>query len=177
MIEYIKALSVLAVPALILVILCLGVFKRVKLYELFVDGAKEGFTTSVRIIPYLVAMLCAIGMFRASGAMDFLTDMVSPLTSLIGMPSEVFPMSIIRSLSGSGSLGIMTDLAKTYGPDSLIGRIAAVIMGSNETTFYVLAVYFGSVGISKVRHAPISGVFADIISVIASVILVTALFS
>ncbi len=176
MIEYIKALSILAVPALILIILFLGVWKSVKVYEQFVEGAKEGFTTSVRIIPYLVAMLCAIGMFRASGAMDFLTDMVSPLTSLIGMPSEVFPMSIIRSLSGSGSLGIMTDLAKTYGPDSLIGRIAAVIMGSNETTFYVLAVYFGSVGINRVRHAPLSGIFADIVSVIVSVVLVRAIF-
>jgi len=176
MIEYIKALSILAVPALILIILLLGLWKKVKVYEQFVEGAKEGFTTSVRIIPYLVAMLCAIGMFRASGAMDMLTGLVAPLTNLIGMPSEVFPMAIIRSLSGSGSLGIMTDLAKTYGPDSLIGRIAAVIMGSNETTFYVLAVYFGSVGINRVRHAPLSGVFADIVSVIVSVLLVRAMF-
>jgi len=176
MIEYIKALSILAVPALILIILLLGLWKKVKVYEQFVEGAKEGFRTSVRIIPYLVAMLCAIGMFRASGAMDMLTGLVAPLTNLIGMPSEVFPMAIIRSLSGSGSLGIMTDLAKTYGPDSLIGRIAAVIMGSNETTFYVLAVYFGSVGINRVRHAPLSGVFADIVSVIVSVLLVRAMF-
>lgn len=176
MIEYINALSIIAVPALVVSILVLGVWKKVKVYEEFVEGAKEGFTTSVRIIPYLVAMLCAIGMFRASGAMDFLTDMVSPLTSLIGMPSEVFPMAIIRSLSGSGSLGIMTDLTKTFGPDSLVGRVAAVIMGSNETTFYVLAVYFGSVGINRVRHAPLSGVFADIVSVIVSVWIVRAIY-
>jgi spore maturation protein B len=177
MIDLIRALSVLAVPAIIVTILIMGVVKKVRVYEQFVDGAKEGFTTAVRIIPYLVAMLCAIGMFRASGAMDFLTELLAPVTALIGMPSEVFPMSVIRSLSGSGSLGIMTDLAKTYGPDSIIARMAAVIMGSNETTFYVLAVYFGSVGITRVRHAPLSGVFADIISVITTVIIVRAMFS
>ena len=176
MIELLKILSTLAVPLVILVIVAVGAFKKVKVYEEFVEGAKEGFTTAVRIIPYLVAMLCAIGMFRASGAMDILTSALAPLTSAIGIPSEVFPLAVIRNLSGSGSLGLMTDLVKTYGADSFIGRLSAVMMGSHETTFYVLAVYFGSVGVKKARHAPLSGIFADIISVIISVILVRAMF-
>lgn len=176
MIDVIKVLSILAVPLVVLTIVAMGAMRKVKVYEVFVEGAKEGFNTAVRIIPYLVAMLAAIGMFRASGAMDFLTDLIAPVTNLIGLPSEVFPLAVIRNLSGSGSLGLMTDLAQTYGPDSFIGRLAAVMMGSHETTFYVLAVYFGSVGISRVRHAPLSGIFADIISVIASVIIVRAIF-
>ncbi|MEP7234624.1 MAG: spore maturation protein [Ignavibacteriota bacterium] len=177
MLDLLKILSTLAVPLVILVIVTVGAIRRVKVYEEFVEGAKEGFTTAVRIIPYLVAMLCAIGMFRASGAMDILTAALAPLTSAIGIPSEVFPLAIIRNLSGSGSLGLMTDLAKTYGADSFIGRLSAVMMGSHETTFYVLAVYFGSVGVKKARHAPLSGIFADIVSVIISVILVRAMFS
>ena len=176
MIEIIKIFSTLAVPLVILIIVVMGAMRKVKVYEVFVEGAKEGFNTAVRIIPYLVAMLAAIGMFRASGAMDFLTDLIAPVTDLIGLPSEVFPLAVIRNLSGSGSLGLMTDLAQTHGPDSFIGRLAAVMMGSHETTFYVLAVYFGSVGISRVRHAPLAGIFADIVSVIASVIIVRAIF-
>jgi spore maturation protein B len=176
MIEILKILSTLAVPFVILTIIAMGISRKVKVYETFVDGAKEGFNTAVRIIPYLVAMLAAIGMFRASGAMDFLTNLLSPVTNLVGIPGEVFPLAVIRNLSGSGSLGLMTDLAKTHGPDSFIGRLAAVMMGSHETTFYVLAVYFGSVGISKVRHAPLSGIFADIVSVIISVTIVRAIF-
>jgi spore maturation protein B len=176
MIELLKILSTLAVPLVILTIVTVGAIRRVKVYEEFVEGAKEGFTTAVRIIPYLVAMLVAIGMFRASGAMDFLTAALAPLTNAIGLPSEVFPLAVVRNLSGSGSLGLMTDLAKTHGPDSFIGRLSAVMMGSHETTFYVLAVYFGSVGVKKARHAPLAGIFADIVSVIVSVILVRMLF-
>ncbi|MEI8134698.1 MAG: spore maturation protein [bacterium] len=176
MIELLKILSTLAVPIILLVIVGVGVMRKVKVYEEFVEGAKDGFNTAVRIIPYLVAMLVAIGMFRASGAMDILTAALSPMTNAIGLPSEVFPLAIIRNLSGSGSLGLMTDLVKTHGADSFIGRLSAVMMGSHETTFYVLAVYFGSVGVKKARHAPLSGIFADMISVIVSVILVRALF-
>jgi spore maturation protein B len=177
MIDFLRILSTLAVPLVILTIVTVGAFRRVKVYEEFVEGAKEGFTTAVRIIPYLVAMLVAIGMFRASGAMDILTNAIAPITSAIGIPSEVFPLAVIRNLSGSGSLGLMTDLVKTHGPDSFLGRLSAVMMGSHETTFYVLAVYFGSVGVKKARHAPLSGIFADIISVIVSVILVRMLFT
>lgn len=176
MIEFLKILSTLAIPVVILTIVVVGALRKVKVYEEFVEGAKDGFTTAVKIIPYLVAMLVAIGMFRASGAMDFLTTAISPLTNAIGLPAEVFPLAIIRNLSGSGSLGLMTDLMKTHGVDSFIGHLSSVMMGSHETTFYVLAVYFGSVGVKRARHAPLSGIFADIISVIVSVVLVRALF-
>ncbi len=176
MIEFLKILSTLAVPIVIALVVIMGAIKKVKVYEEFVEGAKDGFTTAVKIIPYLVAMLVAIGMFRASGAMDFLTSFISPVTSAIGLPAEVFPLAVIRNLSGSGSLGLMTDLMKTHGVDSFIGRLAGVMMGSHETTFYVLAVYFGSVGVKKARHAPLSGIFADIVSVVVSVLLVRALF-
>jgi spore maturation protein B len=175
-IEFLKILSTLAVPVVIGVIVIVGAFKKVKVYEEFVEGAKDGFSTAVKIIPYLVAMLVAIGMFRASGAMDFLTSAISPVTNLIGLPAEVFPLAVIRNLSGSGSLGLMTDLIKTHGADSFIGHLSSVMMGSHETTFYVLAVYFGAVGIKKARHAPLSGIFADIISVIISVVLVRLMF-
>ncbi|HYM35160.1 MAG TPA: nucleoside recognition domain-containing protein, partial [Steroidobacteraceae bacterium] len=121
MIEFLKILSTLAVPLVVGVIVIVGALKKVKVYEEFVEGAKDGFTTAVKIIPYLVAMLVAIGMFRASGAMDFLTSAIAPVTNLIGLPAEVFPLAVVRNLSGSGSLGLMTDLIKTHGPDSFIG--------------------------------------------------------
>jgi spore maturation protein B len=171
-----KVLSGLAIPLMIFFIIGIAAIRKVKVYEEFVEGAKEGFQTAVRIIPYLVGMLVAIGMFRASGAMDILTSIISPVTSLIRFPSELFPLAVIRNLSGSGSLGLMTELMQTHGPDSFIGRAAAIMMGSHETTFYVIAVYFGSVGVSRVRHAPLVGIFSDIVSVIAAVVLVNLLF-
>jgi spore maturation protein B len=171
-----RVLSSMAIPLIIVMIVGIATIKKVKVYEEFVEGAKEGFNTAVRIIPYLVGMLVAIGMFRASGAMDFLTDALSPITNAVGFPSELFPLAVIRNLSGSGSLGIMTELMTTHGPDSFIGRAAAIMMGSHETTFYVIAVYFGSVAVKRVRHAPLVGIFSDIVSVIASVLLVRILF-
>ncbi|MBU1423791.1 MAG: spore maturation protein [Bacteroidetes bacterium] len=172
----IQTLSVVAIPAIILFIVTYGAIKKVKIYETFVEGAKEGFNVGVRIIPYLVAMLVAIGIFRASGAMNILAWLVSPITLLIGMPAEALPMAIMRPLSGSGALGVMSEIIKTHGADSLIGRMVSVMMGSGETTFYVLAVYFGSVGISKTRHAVPAGIIADIVGILMSVWLVNLIF-
>jgi spore maturation protein B len=172
----INLLSVLAIPLLVVSILLLGVLKKVKLYETFIEGAKEGFQVSVRIIPYLVAMLVAIGIFRTSGAMELLSTLVSPLTNLIGMPSETLPMALIRPLSGSGALGVMSETINAHGPDSLIGRMVAVMMGSGETTFYVLAVYFGSVGISRTRQAVPAGLIADGVSILLSLWIVRFIF-
>jgi len=165
-----NGISLYAIPLLLLLIPTYGFIKKVKVYEAFTDGAKEGFTTAVTIIPYLVAMLVAIGVFRASGAMDVLTGALAPITNLIGMPSEVLPMALMRPLSGGGASGIMNDLFTTYGPDSLIGRMASVMNGSTETTFYVLAVYFGAVGIKKTRHALPAGLIADAVGLITAVI-------
>jgi spore maturation protein B len=164
-----NGLSILAIPILVVIILLFGVLKKVKLYETFVEGAKEGFQVGVRIIPYLVAMLVAIGIFRASGAMDILSTLVSPLTHWIGMPSETLPMALIRPLSGSGALGVMSETIKAHGPDSLIGRMVSVMMGSGETTFYVLALYFGSVGITRTRQAVPAGIIADIVGILMSI--------
>ncbi len=124
---------------MILLFVGYGLIKRVKVYESFVDGAKEGFNIAVKIIPYLVAMLIAIGIFRAGGAMDWLIYILKPVTNLIGMPAEALPMALMRPLSGSGSLGLMTDIMKVHGPDSFIGILVSTIQGSTETTFYVLS--------------------------------------
>jgi len=172
----INTLAVAAIPLMFVTFLGWGILKRVKVYEVFVDGAKEGFTTAVRIIPYLVAMLVAIGIFRASGALELLTRVLSPVTALIGMPSETLAMALMRPLSGSGSLGVMTELMKVHGPDSLIGIMVSTMYGSSETTFYVLAVYFGSVGIRDTRHAVPVGIIADVAGMLAAVWVVNFLF-
>ncbi len=172
----ITAISILAIPLVLLLFLTWGLVKKVKVYEVFVEGAKEGFNVAVRIIPYLVAMLVAIGIFRASGAMELLTAVLSPITNLIGMPAETLPMALMRPLSGSGSLGIMTELMKVHGPDSFIGILASTMYGSSETTFYVLAVYFGSVNIKNTRHAVPAGIIADIAGMLGAVAIVRVLF-
>jgi spore maturation protein B len=148
----------------------------VKVYEEFVEGAKEGFEVAVTIIPYLVAILFAIGMFRASGAMDFLIGALDPVLGLIGIPAEILPMAIIRPLTGSGSAGVVADMITQYGEDSLFVKMAATMFGSTETTFYVIAVYFGAVNVRKTRHAVPAGLFADLVGVLASVYVVYLLF-
>jgi spore maturation protein B len=153
-----------------------GAIKKVKIYEAFVEGAKEGFNIGVRIIPYLVAMLVAIGIFRAGGGMELLASILAPVTWAIGMPPEALPMALIRPLSGSGALGVMSELTNAHGADSLIGRMVAVMMGSGETTFYVLAVYFGSVGITRTRQAVPAGVIADLVAILMSVLVVNLVF-
>ncbi len=169
-------ISLYAIPVLLIGIPLYGYFKKVKVYEVFVEGAKEGFTTAITIIPYLVAMLAAIGIFRASGAMDVVVKLLSPVTNLIGMPAEILPMGLMRSLSGGGAQGMMVELFNTYGPDSLIGRMASVAMGSTETTLYIVAVYYGSVKISQTRYSVPVGLLADAISLIAAVIITNLIF-
>lgn len=171
-----KGFSNYAIPFLLLVIPILGFAKKVKVYEAFVDGAKEGFHVAVRIIPYLVAILVAIGMFRASGAMDFFVKLLSPLTNLVGMPAETLPVALMRPLSGSGTLGLVTELMNQFGPDSFIGRLASTMFGSTETTFYVLAVYFGSVGIRRTRHAVAAGLIGDITGLLVAVLICRVVF-
>ncbi|NCQ11668.1 MAG: spore maturation protein [Bacteroidetes bacterium] len=170
-------LSILVLPLLIVLIPMYGLFKKVPVYEEFVVGAKEGFDIGVRIIPYLVAILFAIGMFRASGAMDWMIALLEPVLSLVGFPAEVLPMAILRPLTGSGSVGILADLIATHGEDSLIVKMAATMFGSTETTFYVLAVYFGAVGVKRTRYAVSAGLIADLTGVIASIVVCYWLFS
>ena len=172
----INLISIFAIPLMITVFLGWGFIKKVRVYEVFVEGAKDGFNTAIRIIPYLVAMLFAIGIFRASGAMDLLVSIISPVTNLIGMPADTLPMALMRPLSGSGSLGIMTELMKAHGPDSFVGVLASTMYGSSETTFYVLAVYFGAVNIKNSRHAVPVGLLADLAGMLGAVFICRILF-
>lgn len=153
-----------------------GLYKRVPVYESFVDGAKEGFQVAVRIIPYLVAILFAVAMFRASGAMDLLARALSPILAPLGFPAEVLPMAIIRPLTGSGSAAIVVDMINKYGEDSIFVKMAAVMFGSTETTFYVIAVYFGAINIRKTRHAIHAGLTADIAAMFFAIWSVRLLF-
>jgi len=168
--------AVLAIPLIIILFVLFGMIKKIKVYEEFVEGAKEGFNIAVKIIPYLVAMLVAIGIFRAGGAMDLVVTVLTPITNLIGMPAEVMPMALMRPLSGSGSIGLMTELMTIHGADTFIGVLSSTILGSTETTFYVLAVYFGAVNISKSRHALTVGLLADIAGILGALFIVKILF-
>lgn len=170
-------LSVFIIPLIIIGFPLYGLWKRVPVYEEFVVGAKEGFQVAVNIIPYLVAILFAVAMFRASGAMDFFVEGLRPLLAPLGWPPEVLPMVITRPLTGSGSAGIMLDLIGRYGEDSIIVKTAATMFGSTETTFYVIAVYFGAVNIRKTRHAIPAGLIADISAMIFAVYVVRWLFA
>jgi len=151
-------------------------FKKVPVYETFLEGAKDGFSTAINIIPHLVGMMVAISMFRASGAMDMLASLISPLTDRLGIPSEILPLGMLRPLTGAGSLAFTTDLIRAYGPDSMIGRIASTIQGSTDTTLYVLTVYFGAVGIRKSRYALKVGLFSDLVGFLAAIIICLYIF-
>ncbi|MEI9865112.1 MAG: nucleoside recognition domain-containing protein [Limisphaerales bacterium] len=176
LIRVVGAVSLLSIPFLLSAIPLFATLRRVKVYEEFVDGAKEGFDVAIRIIPYLVAMLVAVGMFRAAGGIDMLSRLLAPAMNALGFPTELLPMVLVRPLSGSGSLGFFTELVKQFGADSLIAKMAGTIYGSTETTFYVLAVYFGSVAIKRTRHALLAGLTADLVSVIVAVIVCRIMF-
>ena len=180
MLEFLRTtvalLSAFVLPALLVGFPLYGLYKGVRVYEVFVEGAKEGFEVAVTIIPYLIAILFAIGMFRASGAMDALVNVLDPVLATIGVPAEVVPMGLLRPLTGSGSAGLVADMIQQYGEDSLIVKMVATMFGSTETTFYVIAVYFGAVKIRDTRHAVPAGLFADFVGFLASVYVVKLLF-
>ena len=172
----VKVLSLLSIPMLLSFFPLYAALCAIKVYEEFVEGAKEGFQVIVRIIPNLVAILVAIGMFRGAGGIDLLTKALAPLMNLIHFPAELLPMALIRPLSGSGTLGVFTDIVNKFGPDHMFSRMAGTIYGSTETTFYVLAVYFGSVSIKRTRHAVPAGLVADVVGIIASVFVCRMVF-
>lgn len=170
-------LVIFILPVIIVGITTYGLVKRVKIYEEFVVGAKDGFDIAVRIIPYLVAILFTIGMFRASGAMDWMILGLKPVLGFFGFPAEVLPMAIIRPLTGSGSVGVLADMIATYGEDSIFVKMAGTMFGSTETTFYVIAVYFGAVGVRKTKYAVQAGIAADITGALMAVVIGYWLFS
>ncbi len=176
-----QAISLLAVPFLLSFFPLFAALKRLPVYEEFVEGAKEGFHVAIRIIPYLIAILVAVGMFRAAGGIKMITDLLGPVLAAVGFPSELMPLVLMRPLSGGGANGIFVELIQAGGaaggPDSLISRMAGSIMGSTETTFYVIAVYFGSVAIKRSRHAVPAGLLADLTGVIAAIIICRMVFA
>ncbi|EIJ78730.1 spore maturation protein B [Bacillus methanolicus PB1] len=174
--EIISVISLWIIPVLIGSILIYGTYKQVPTYESFVEGGKEGIKIAVSIIPFLVGMLVAISVFRASGALEFLMNLIRPGIKAIGIPPEIVPLAIIRPISGNAALGMTSDLIAAYGPDSFIGRLAAVVQGSTDTTFYVLTVYFGAVGIKKMGDALKVGLLADLIGFAAAFAVVTFIF-
>jgi len=169
-------LSVWALPLVLLLIPLAGFLRRVRIYEAFVEGAAEGFQTAVRIMPFLVAMLVAVGVFRASGALDDCVAVLQPMLSFAGVPPELVPLAIMRPLSGTGALGLTPELLASEGPDSLIGRMASTILGSTDTTFYILTVYFGAVGIRNPRYAVTVGLVGDFTGFFASIYVCRLLF-
>lgn len=169
MTRLLNLISLWALPLIILVALTFGIIKKVPIYEEFTEGAKEGFKVSVKIIPYLVAIIVAISMLRASGAIEMLANLMAPILTKFHIPADTLPLMIVRSLSGSGALGIFSDIANNLGPDSYATKLSAIMLGSSETTFYVLAVYFGFVGIKKIRYALVIGLLADLVGIIAAI--------
>lgn len=176
MYEIVSMISLWAIPVMIAFIPLYGAYKKVPVYETFVDGAKDGFDTAVRIIPHLVGMMTAISIFRASGALDMIVGVFRPLFEWLGVPSEVLPLGLLRTITGAGSLAYTTDLIREHGPDSLIGRIASTIQGSTDTTMYVITVYFGAVGIRNARYAVKVGLFADLVGFAAAITICMLVF-
>jgi len=178
MVNLFSQISSYMIPAILVFIpLYAMVRKRQPVYELFVDGAKDGFDTAIGIIPHLVGMMVAISMFRASGAMDAMLMLVKPVFDWFGIPSEVLPLGILRPITGAGSLAFTADLIATHGPDSLIGRIASTIQGSTDTTLYVLTVYFGAVAIRNSKYALKVGLFSDIVGFFAAIVICMLVFN
>ena len=171
-----NTISLWILPAILLIILTVGLVKKVPLYEAFTEGAKDGFSVAVNIIPYLVAILVSISMLRASGAIDMCGTLLSGVLTKISVPVDVLPLMIVRSLSGSAALGVFSDIANNFGPDAYATKLAAVIVGSSETTFYVLAVYFGAVKIAKVRYALLTGLIADAIGIMVAIVVAHQFF-
>lgn len=171
-----NVISLWALPFIIVLILTAGMVKKVPVYEAFTEGAKEGFKVAVNIIPYLVAIVVAISMLRASGAIEMLASALSSFLTRFNIPADVLPVIFVRPLSGSAALGLFSDIATNAGAAAYSTKLAAVMVGSSETTFYVLAVYFGSVGITKFRYALWVGLFADILAAIMSIIVCNWMF-
>ncbi|HEU4963805.1 MAG TPA: spore maturation protein [Bacilli bacterium] len=177
MMEIVQLIAAWSLPVIIAFIPTYALLMRkVPVYETFIEGAKEGFPTVISIMPHLVGMLVAVTVFRESGALELVIGALNPLLEPLGVPPEFLPMALLRSISGSGSMAIMTDIFQTHGPDSFLGKLASTMQGSSDTTLYVLTVYFGSVGIRKARYAVKVGLLADLVSVVASLFVVHLLF-
>ena len=169
-------LSRLILPLIVLFIIVYGIIKKVNVYDVFIEGAKESFEMFVSLFPPMLAMIFAINLFIKSNCLDYFLTFLSPLFNLIKVPLEIIPMAIMRPISGSSSLAILNNILGANGPDSLVGRIASVMQGSTDTTLYVLTLYFGSVGIKKIGHSLKAGLLADLFAIVLSIIVVNLIF-
>lgn len=169
-------ISNMIIPFMVLGIIVYGVYKKVDVYDDFLDGASESFGMIAKIFPCLLAMMLGINVFLKSGALNFFLNFLEPIFNIIKVPIQVLPMMVMRPISGTSSLAILNNLFADFGPDSLIGRLGSVIQGSTDTTFYVLTLYFGSVGIKKIKYSLWAGLFADLAGIVASVIVVKLFF-
>lgn len=169
MIAVFSVISAWAIPVLVTTVLVYAAWRKIPIFETFVEGGKEGFTIAVSLIPYMVGMLVALGVFRESGAFDLFVKLIRPITDLLGIPGETVPLAIMRPISGNGALAISAEIMQRFGPDSLLGLIAGTMQGSTDTTFYILTVYFGAVGIKKIRYSMTVGLLADLAGFLAAV--------
>lgn len=174
--SWMTTLSIWFIPVFLLIVLVTASWKRIPSYELFVEGGKEGVKMAFSLLPFLVGMIVAISILRSSGALDALINLLTPLLTFFGVPPEILPLALIRPISGTAALGMTTELIQTYGPDSFIGRLASTMQGSTDTTLYILTIYFGAVGINRMRYALKVGLLADLVGIIVSIIVVTIVF-
>lgn len=169
-------ISSLIIPIMVLGVVIYGIYKKVNIYDVFIEGAKESFEMIFTVFPYLLGMMLAINLFLHSNILSNITSFITPILDLIGIPFDIIPMAVMRPISGTSSLAILNNIFESFGPDSFIGRLASTIQGSTDTTFYVITLYFGSIGIKKIRYSLYAGLFADLIGIIASIIIVQLVF-
>ncbi|GAB3052605.1 spore maturation protein [Virgibacillus ainsalahensis] len=172
----ITSVSTWIIPCFILLVLFTATWKRVPTYEMFVEGGKEGVKMAFSLLPFLVGMIVSISILRSSGALEAFINLISPLLIFIGIPPDIVPLALVRPISGTAALGMTTELISTHGPDSFIGRLASTMQGSTDTTLYILTIYFGAVGIKKMRYALKVGLVADLIGILASIVIVGLVF-
>ena len=175
--ELLDLISLFALPVIIITILTVALIRKIPVYETFIEGAKDGAKVSFNIIPYLVAIIVAVSMIRASGVLDSIALMFSGFFDKIHLPVDLLPLAVVRSLSGSAAIGVFTDIVSNNDVNSYTSKLAAIMMGSSETTFYVLTVYFGAVGIKKYRYAIFTGLFADFVGIFMSIIVAKLFFA
>lgn len=173
---WMTAISIWFIPCFLLIVLVTASWKRLPSYELFVEGGKEGVKMAFSLLPFLVGMIVAISILRSSGVLDALITLLAPVLTFLKIPPDVLPLALIRPISGTAALGMTTELIQTHGPDSFIGRLASTMQGSTDTTLYILTIYFGAVGIKRMRYALKVGLLADLVGIIVSVIVVTIVF-
>lgn len=176
MIELISMISMVAIPLFVLIVLILGTYKKLSTYDLFVEGGKEGLNMAISLLPHLLGMIVSISIFRSSGVLDYLISLIEPILAYIRVPSEIIPLALTKPISGTAALAVTSDLLKSFGPDSLIGRMASTLQGSTDTTLYVITIYFGSVGIKKMGDALKVGLLTDLIGIITAITIVSIIF-